>query len=197
MRAVRPGPNAGNAGVFFGGPEADPAAYYLKRPVFDVRRQPSEMGLLSELFRRRESVRRSLHPTASVCALGPFADALVGGHHLATTTFGDGTPFALMAQNRTAIVGIGTEYFRCLSQVHAAEDLLGERYPLCLRPRTIPVQLKDVDGTVHDYSLRLSETRIQRRAELLERLLGPDELIRWRFHGVPLFVTSAARVLRS
>ena len=55
---------------FFGGPEADPAAYYLKRPVFDVRRQPSEMGLLSELFRRRESVRRSLHPTASVCALG-------------------------------------------------------------------------------------------------------------------------------
>ena len=118
----------------------------------------------------------------------------MGGHHLATTTFGDGTPFALMAQNRTAIVGIGTEYFRCLSQVHAAEDLLGERYPLCLRPRTIPVQLKDVDGTVHDYSLRLSETRIQRRAELLERLLGPDELIRWRFHGVPLFVTSAARV---
>ena len=32
------------------------------------------------------------------------------------------------------------------------------------------------------------------RAEPLKRLLGPDELIRWRFHGVPLFVTSAARV---
>ena len=35
---------------------------------------------------------------------------------------------------------------------------------------------------------------MQRRAELLERLLTPDELMRWRFHGVPLFVASAARV---
>jgi aminoglycoside 3-N-acetyltransferase len=178
---------------FFGGAKGDPTAYYRTRPVFDVRRQPSEMGLLSELFRRRENVRRSLHPTASVCALGPFAEGLVAGHHLARTTFGEGTPFALMAEKRTAIVGIGTEYFRSLTQVNAAEDLLGERYPLVMRPRTIPVQLKDVDGTVHDYELRVGETR-QRRAELLERLLSPDELIRWRFHGVPLFVTSAARV---
>ena len=52
-----------------------------------------------------------------------------------------------MAEKRTAIVGIGTEYFRCLPQAHVAEDLLGERYPLVLRPRTMPVQLKDVDGT--------------------------------------------------
>ena len=189
---------------FFGGQEGDPAAqpygelsacrYYRARPVFDVRRQPSQMGLLSELFRRRKNVRRSLHPTASVCALGPLAEGLVACHHLARTTFGEGTPFAFMAEKRTAIVGIGTEYFRSLSQVYAAEDLLGERYPLVLRPKTIPIQLKDVDGTVHEYELRLRETAMQARAELLERLLGPDELIQWRFHGVPLFVTSAARV---
>ena len=179
---------------FFGGAEGDPAAYYQARPVFDVRRQPSEMGLLSELFRRRQNVRRSLHPAASVCAFGPLAEGLVAGHHLARTTFGEGTPFAIMAERRTAIVGIGTEYFRCLSQVHAAEDLLGERYPLVMRPRTMPVQLKDVDGSVHDYELRLGDTAMQRHAELLELLLGPDELIRWRFHGVPLFITSAGRV---
>lgn len=178
---------------FFGGAKGDPVAYYRARPVFDVRRQPSEMGLLSELFRRRENVRRSLHPTASVCALGPLAEELVAGHHVAKTTFGEGTPFALMAEKRTAILGIGTEYFRCLTQVNAAEDLLGERYPLIMRPKTIPVQLTDVDGTVHDYELRVGET-MQRRAELLERLLTPDELIRWHFHGVPLFVTAAGRV---
>ena len=177
-----------------GGPEGDPAAHIGARPVFDVRRQPSEMGLLSELFRRRKNVRRSLHPTSSVCALGPLAERLVAGHHLAKTTFGERTPFAVMAERRTAIVGIGTEYFRCLSQVHVAEDLLGERYPLVLRPRTMPVQLKDVDGSVYDYELRVGELTTRRRAERLERLLGPDELIRWRFHGVPLFVTSAARV---
>jgi aminoglycoside 3-N-acetyltransferase len=180
--------------AFLAGPEGDPAAYYRARPVFDVRRQPSEMGLLSELFRRRENVRRSLHPTASVCALGPLAEELIAGHHLARTTFGEGTPFALMAEKRTAIVGIGTEYFRTLPQAYVAEDLLGERYPLVLRPRTMPVQLKDIDGCVHDYELRFGETGMRPRLEPLKRLLGPDELRRWRFHGVPLFVTSAARV---
>jgi len=179
---------------FFGGRKADPIAYYKERPVFDVRRQPSETGLLTELFRRRGGVRRSLHPTASVTALGPRADELVEGHHLAQTSFGEGTPFAIMAQRRTAIVGIGTEYFRSLTQVHAAEDLLGERYPLALRPSTLPIQLTDFDGTVHHYELPFNESGMGRRIERLEQLLGPDELVQWRFHGAPLFVTSAARV---
>jgi hypothetical protein len=33
-----------------------------------------------------------------------------------------------------------------------------------------------------------------RRIERLEQLLDPDELFQWRFHGAPLFVTTAARV---
>jgi aminoglycoside 3-N-acetyltransferase len=179
---------------FFGGGEGDAAAYYRAKPVFAARRTPSQMGLLSEVFRRRAGVRRSLHPTHSVCALGPLAEELVHDHHLAPTSFGAGTPFGVMAAHKTAIVGIGTQYFRCLTQVHAAEDLLGERYPLPLRGETIEVSLKDVDGTAHDYGLRLTEPGFSRRLELVERLLGPDELTRWRFHGVPLFSTTAAGV---
>jgi aminoglycoside 3-N-acetyltransferase len=179
---------------FFGGRDLDPIPYYRERPVFDVRHQPSEMGLLTELFRRRKGVRRSLHPTVSVTALGPQADELVAGHHLAKTSFGEGTPFATMAERRTAIVGIGIEYFRSLTQVHAAEDLLGDRYPLAVRPSRLPIQLTDFDGTVHHYELPFHESVMGRRTERLERLLEPDELVQWRFHGVPLFVTSAARV---
>jgi aminoglycoside 3-N-acetyltransferase len=179
---------------FFGGRTVDPIAYYLERPVFDVRHQPSEAGLLTELFRRRRGVRRSLHPIASVTALGPQADELVAGHHLAKTSFGEGTPFAIMTERRTAIVGIGTEYFRSLTQVHAAEDLLGERYPLRVRPSTLPIQLTDFDGMVHHYELPFNKSVMGRRIERLERLLDPDELVQWRFRGVPLFVTSAARV---
>ena len=179
---------------FFGGRKSDPIAYYRERPVFDVRHQPSETGLLTELFRRREGVRRSLHPIASVIAHGPQADELVAGHHLAKTSFGEGTPFAFMAERRTAIVGIGAEYFRSLTQVHAAEDLLGERYPLAVRPDTLPIQLTDFDGTVHHYELPFNKLVMGRRIERLEQLLDPDELIQWRFHGAPLFVTSAARV---
>lgn len=179
---------------FFGGPAGDPAAHYRRKPRFDARRQPSEMGLLSELFRRRPGVRRSLHPTTSVCAIGPLAEEVVAGHHRAGSTYGEGTPFAVMARRRTAIVGLGTPYFRCLTQVHAAEDLLGERYPLALRPTRIPVELKDVDGQTHAYELPINAPGHVRRLERLERLMSPQELVQWRFHGVPLFVTSAARV---
>lgn len=179
---------------FFGGPAGDPVAYYRERPVFDARRHPSEMGLLSELFRRLPDTRRSLHPTASVSARGPLAEALVAHHHDAGTTFGDGTPFGLMAERRTSIIGIGVDYFRCLSQVHAAEDLLGERYPLVLRPDRLAIELRDVDGTAYDYELAIGREPMTRRLERLEYLLTPSELTRWRFHGVPLFITTATRV---
>jgi aminoglycoside 3-N-acetyltransferase len=179
---------------FFAGASDDPVAYYRRRPVFDAGRQPSEMGLLSELFRRSKGVRRSLHPTHSICALGPLAAELVESHHLAETSFGEHTPFGVMAARKTAICGIGVDYFRCLTQVHAAEDLLGERYPVPLRQTRLPVQIKDLEGTLHPYDLPVEEQRTDRRLERLGRLLGPDELVQWRFHGVRLFVTSAALV---
>lgn len=179
---------------FFGGPEGDAERYYRRRPRFDVRRQPSEMGLLSEVFRRREGVRRSLHPTHSVCALGPLAGELTARHHLAGTTFGEATPFGVMAARRTAILGIGTEYFRSLTQVHAAEDLLGGRYPIAVRPASLEVSIKDADGEVVPYALPLSTERRQWHIELLDDLLSADELVRWRFHGAPFFVTTAGGV---
>jgi aminoglycoside N3'-acetyltransferase len=179
---------------FFGGPAGDPIAFYRKQPVFDVQAQPSETGLLSEVFRRRRGVLRSLHPTASVIAFGPLAAELVADHRLAPRTFGAGTPYAKMAEHPTAIVGLGVEYFRCLTQVHAAEDLLGERFPVALRQRRLAVTLRDAEGNLHPYELAFDEPPPGRRIDRLERLLAPGELVQWRFHGVPLFVTSAARV---
>jgi aminoglycoside 3-N-acetyltransferase len=179
---------------FFGGPDGDPEGYYRTRPRFDVRRQPSEMGLLSEVFRRREGVRRSMHPTHSVCALGPLAEELTARHHLADTTFGEATPFGVMAARRTAILGIGTEYFRCLTQVHAAEDLLGARYPIAVRPALLAVSIKDANGHLVPYSLPMSTERRQWHIEMLGDLLGRHELVRWRFHGAPFFMTTATRV---
>src|SRR5262249_34800696 len=67
-----------------GGRTYDTMAYFRSRP-FDVRCTPSEMGLVAEVFRRTPSVLRSLHPTCSVCALGPLAEELTTGHHVSRT----------------------------------------------------------------------------------------------------------------
>jgi aminoglycoside 3-N-acetyltransferase len=63
---------------------------------FDVRRTPSMMGLVSEFFRRRPEVLRSLHPTHPVLAHGPKAAWIVADHEKCQFPCGPGTPFEKM-----------------------------------------------------------------------------------------------------
>ncbi len=50
-----------------------------ERNVCDLRTEPSCVGILPELFRKRPGVVRSLHPTHSVAALGREAEAYIAG----------------------------------------------------------------------------------------------------------------------
>jgi aminoglycoside 3-N-acetyltransferase len=173
--------------------EGDLAGYFAAHPRFDARRQPSQMGLLSEVFRRTPGVLRSLHPTHSVCALGPLAASITAEHHLGGTTFGVRSPFARMAELDTVILGLGKPYYRVLTQIHAAEDLLGDRFPL---PRAFrEVEMVLVDGkTEHPYRFWADLNPINGRLDRLPSMLAPGDLNEWRFHGVPLFWTRAGRV---
>ena len=51
--------------------------YTSRDLVFDVRRTPSRMGFITEVFRRGPEVVRSLHPTHSVAVWGNNVDAIV------------------------------------------------------------------------------------------------------------------------
>lgn len=53
--------------------------------VFDSRTEPACVGVLPNLFLKREGVLRSLHPTHSVAALGKDADAYVSGEEYSVT----------------------------------------------------------------------------------------------------------------
>ena len=61
------------------------ATITAERNVFDVRTEPSCVGILPERFRMRPGVLRSLHPTHSVAALGRDAEAYVAGEEYART----------------------------------------------------------------------------------------------------------------
>ncbi|HIJ83340.1 MAG TPA: AAC(3) family N-acetyltransferase, partial [Magnetococcales bacterium] len=64
--------------------------------VFDVRRTPSQMGLVTELFRRSRGVVRSLHPTHPVAAWGALAETMTRDHYRCQTPCGAGSPYARM-----------------------------------------------------------------------------------------------------
>ena len=67
----------------------------------------------------------------------------------------------------------------------------------------LPREFKEVDVTLigatgeYPYRLRIDATEFDRRLDRLPRMLAPGDLAEWRFHGVPLFRTSAGRVTRA
>lgn len=176
-----------------GGRLYDKKKFFSNRP-FDVRRTPSEMGLLTEAFRRTPGVLRSLHPTHSICALGPHAAELTADHHLAPTRTGLGTPFDVMARRPTAIVGLGVEYYRCLTQSHTAEDILGDTFPVHFEKSPFPVVLVDAQGNKLPYELTIPKTSRQLDNTFLRSLLPQGALLEWSFRGTPMFATHAGLI---
>lgn len=179
---------------YFGGAkDPDVVAAFRREPRFDVRRTPSQMGMLTELFRRMKGVRQSLHPTHRVAALGPLAAEMTDGHDAASSTFGPGTPFDFMAKRDTLIIGLGKP-FEILTQVHHAESLMGDQFPVPSEEIAIPVTIRDERGEERPFTLRVRRFARARNMWRLPELMTPGQLHSWSFHRVPLFSARAARV---
>ncbi|MBV8485308.1 MAG: AAC(3) family N-acetyltransferase [Verrucomicrobia bacterium] len=178
-----------------GGRNYDAGEYFKSRP-FDIRRTPSEAGLLTEVFRRTPNVLRSLHPTCSLCALGPLAKQLTSGHHISKSGMSPDSPFGVMTQRRTAILGLGVEYYRCLTHVHTAGDQMGDTFPIKFSNSAwMQVTLVDYDGSRYQYKLGLPDRTKKLDLTILWSLLSKEELVEWRFHGVPMFLIPRAGLL--
>jgi aminoglycoside 3-N-acetyltransferase len=178
----------------FGDPATGGTHAVLKREGrFDVRRTPSDMGMISELFRRWKGVVHSRHPYYRVSALGPHAAALTEGHERAATPAGAGTPFDFMAKHDTLIIGLGKP-FEVLTQIHHAEDLMGDSFPVPSEPgEQVAVML--VDGKVEvPFEVRGRNLLWRLNIWNLRKLMTRETLQEWRFHNVPLFATRAADV---
>ena len=184
---------------FFGTAEHFNHDYYRSNPVFDVRRTPSQMGLITELFRRRKGVLRSLHPTHSICASGPLAAELTSRHHLSPFFAGPCSPFGVMGRHDTVILGVGVEYYRSLTQVHAIEDAMGSEFPIPRRgDGAVKVTIIDATGEPIPYELAppLSDD-FMLKIKRLERFIDGAALAQWKYKGTPLYLTRASDVDRA
>ena len=98
-----------------------------ENPVFDVRRTPSNVGAVPEFFRTRPGTHRSLHPTHSVCGVGPLAEALLGEHILDDTPCGPHSPFRRLRDvgGQILMLGCGLEPN---TSMHGIEELVEPPY---------------------------------------------------------------------
>jgi aminoglycoside 3-N-acetyltransferase len=92
--------------------------------IFDVRSAASEMGAISETFRRRSGAVRSLHPTHSVAALGARTEELLSGHECCVTSCGHGTPFGKLAAAGGKILLLGCTH-ASNTTLHYVENTCG------------------------------------------------------------------------
>lgn len=91
-----------------------------KEPVFDVRETPSLVGILPQLFRKRDNVVRSLHPTHSVAALGRDAKWITGEDHLDDLPCGEHSAWHKLMERDGVILMVGCTLTSC-TFIHGVE----------------------------------------------------------------------------
>lgn len=116
---------------------------------FDVRRTPSRMGLLSELFRTKEGTARSEHYWWPLCARGRHAQEILAGQRFVVHPFGPGSSPRRLLDFPTKMVGLGvTTNYNIIT--HVVDAALEPRYPRKLfTTRPMSGYVIDVAGERH------------------------------------------------
>ena len=140
--------------------------YVQKRTVFDVKKTPSQMGFLTEIFRRSPEVIRSVHPTHPVAVWGRLASEMVRDHAKAGTPCGRQTPYGRLLDHAGKILFLGTD-IQVMTFFHTVEEILEPQLPFSPFTKEIysPTSL-DEQGNVVVSRLRLFEPYYSRRRNL-------------------------------
>ena len=94
---------------------------------FDAATSPSAVGYLSEVFRKRPGVLRSLHPVHSVCAYGKNAAFITEGHEHCKTGCGEGTPYLKIRDLGGKALLLGVDMDRN-TVMHSLEEAIDAKY---------------------------------------------------------------------
>ena len=92
-------------------------------PVFDSQKEPSCVGILTNLFMKREGVVRSLHPTHSMAGFGKHAAEYLAGEEYHNTPCTPGGCYDRLkdAGGKILLVGVGHERN---TYIHSVEEVL-------------------------------------------------------------------------
>jgi aminoglycoside 3-N-acetyltransferase len=137
-------------------------------PTFSVLGTPSNVGLIPEYFRLRPGTRRSVHPTHSVCATGPLADAFLAEHLEDSTPVGPHSPFRKLRDNGGQILMLGCG-LRPNTSMHGVEELVEPPY-LYADPLLYRLILADgqvIEKTYRRHGFRGWTQRYDRVADVL------------------------------
>lgn len=121
------------------------ATINAQNPEFDVSESPVCVGVLPELFRKRNGVYRSLHPTHSLLAFGRDAERFVQGEEKFDTPCAPDSCYGKLEKRDGKVLFIGVGFQNC-TLLHCVEEVA--EVPGRLTDTWEPLQVKKADGTV-------------------------------------------------
>jgi aminoglycoside 3-N-acetyltransferase len=113
--------------------------------VYDPANEPSCVGLLTNLFRKREGVHRSLHPTHSLAAFGKDSINFLKGEDDMTTPCSPDGCYNRLRERNAKILLLGVNHSRN-TYLHCVEEVLQVPDRLTLSP--VRFQIIMPDGNV-------------------------------------------------
>ncbi len=78
--------------------------------AFDIRTSPSELGIITEKFRLRPGVIRSLNPTHCTAGIGPKATEILKDHQYCTVSVGKNSPYDKLTKMNGKILLLGVTH---------------------------------------------------------------------------------------
>ena len=144
-------------------------AFLLQGKPMNVRRSPSQMGLLSEVFRRSPGVHRSLSPTHPLLAWGNRAEAFLRDHDKALVPFGADSPFGRLLKWNGKILTIDAP-FTTITFTHFLEDRIVDSLPVPL------YENEPLEGTVIDSAGQSQRIPVKVLSATANRLRRDDRL---------------------
>lgn len=164
-----------------------------KHYIYDPDKEPSCVGLLTNMFMKREGVVRSLHPTHSVAVLGQRAKEFIEGEENATTPCPRNGCWGRLIEERAKILFLGCPLTK-FTFVHGPEEWLD--IPDRLAP-AIDLKIKMPDGTYHDSSFHKHQCSFGNVSDnfgkLTEPLLSKGIAQKGKFGDADCIIADAAR----
>ncbi len=110
-----------------------------QQPLFSVQDTPSVVGILSQLFRQRPGVIRSLHPTHSLAAFGREAGEFCAGHERFQSPCARQSPWGRLYDRKAKILFLGASIAHN-TYLHAVEEWFDLDASVSLQPQLLSVR---------------------------------------------------------
>jgi len=136
--------------------------------IFDPENEPSCVGILTEIFRKRKGALRSLHPTHSVAIMGKDAEYFVKGEHLIDTPCGREGCYGKFLDMDFKIIFLGCDT-TSNTFLHGVEEWCG--IPDRITDGHQELKIKMPDGTVFDRPSRRHDDPYGGVSERYDRIM--------------------------